>query len=254
MKKIYLFLVVSLVFLSACSLVKNNSEDRSGALVGTKDALEQSTPDSYQEDALTSLESPVAKANISLVVINSETPDERHVVIKNNGEEIFRFPSDRPEFDAAFILQSGNDVYFYVTLTGFGGCIYSEYYVKTLYKFNLLSRELTTIADKVAYISFASDFNSVGYVQDGFYVLKNLQTGQEDRRPFPANASMYRDWILSPDGQQVSMIGYVGQDDSGCFWDNNSPTAEETYIWNLANNELTTVASGPMGLEKPQWK
>lgn len=254
MKKIHLFLVVFLVFLSACSLVKNNSEDRSGALVGGEDALEQLTPNNYQEDVSASLESPVAKANIILEAINSETPNERQVVIKNNGEEIFSFPSDRPEFDTTFILQSGNDIYFHVALTGFGGCIYSEYYVKTLYKFNLLSRELTTIADKVAYINFTSDSNSVGYVQDGFYVLKNLQTGQEDRRPFPANASMYRDWILSPDGSQVSMIGYVGQDDSGCFWDDQSPVAEETYIWNLSNNELKVVASGPIGLEKPQWK
>lgn len=253
MKKIYFIIPLALLVLSGCSVSLFNKE--SNQITEEVPEVAYILPEIYQEEEDKIPETPVVnKGVISLETINSEIPAERQVVIKDNGEEIFRFSygtEGLTDAEVSLISQSGNNIYFFTALTGFGGCIYSEYNVKTFYSFDLSSRELKTIADKVSYISLSADFSLAGYVQGEFYVIKDLNSGFEKKMPFPANAVKYRDWSLSSDGQDVSMIGYVGANDSGCFWDDKSPAAEEAYVWNLATNALDKVASGPVGLEKP---
>lgn len=252
MKKTYFIAPLALLVLSGCSVSLFNKESNQITNIEEVAEVSQGFPEIYQEEEDKISETPVVNQGIaSIEAVNSDVSADRQVVIKNNGEEIFRFPYDSPSFEAEIIAQSGNNVYFYTALTGFGGCIYSEYNVKTFYSFDLSSRELKTIADKVSYISLSADFSLAGYVQGDFYVIKDLNSDFEKKMPFPANATMYKDWTLSPDGQQVSMIGYVATSDSGCFWDDKSPAAEEAYVWNLATNALDKVASGPVGLEKP---
>jgi len=252
MKKIYFILPLVIIILSGCSSPLFNKDSDETAKVENVVEVNQAYPEVYPEDKVEIAERPEASQGIiTIETINSEKPYGLQVVIKNNDIEIFRFPNEVDSFtdiEASLISRSGNNIYFYTALTGFGGCIYAEYNVKTFYKFNLDSLKLEKIADKVSYISLTDDFSFAGYVQDEFYVLKDLNSGLEKRLPFPNNAPIYRNWLLSPDGRQVSMTGYVGESGSGCFWDDKSPVAEETYVWNLTTNVVNKVSSGPVGL------